>query len=217
MGYFKEVNFIFPIVCHTKNAADHLFNSLKYEFCKQNFFAFQDLVQTLNKLTSVTIHPAVSDDLLSYTKLRNGLFWMLAGNIKKNHFSSCNDDGSQLNLQQSDLVEHEEFMLYLQKKSTWNGVSWDEIAQYLESQLMPISYVGLNPYKIVEIWKNYRPNILVEYHLDELYSEPSQEVWLKVKMEEANRSEFRATLKAKKDEDKETRESMAFGNGNAKL
>jgi hypothetical protein len=75
-------------------------------------------VQTLKKLTSVTIHPAVSDDFLSYDKLLNGLFWMLAGNVKKNHSFSCNYDGSQLNLRQSDLMDHDEFVLYLWKKAT---------------------------------------------------------------------------------------------------
>jgi hypothetical protein len=42
-------------------------------------------------------------------------------------------------------VEHKEIVFYLWKKGTWNGASWDELAQYLESELMPNSYVGLNP------------------------------------------------------------------------
>jgi hypothetical protein len=63
MGYFKEVNFIFLVVGHTKNAPN-----------KQNLFTFQDLVQTLIKLTSVTIHPAVLEDFLNFDKLLNGLF-----------------------------------------------------------------------------------------------------------------------------------------------
>ncbi len=82
---------------------------------------------------------------------------------------------------------------------------------------MPISYVWLNAYKIVEMWKNYRPNVPVEYHLDELYVEPSQEVWSKVTMEKTDRSEFRATLKAKKYKEKEKIESVAFGNSKATI
>ncbi len=196
-GYFLEVNLNFLFVSHTKNATDRLFNSLKHEYRKQNLFTFQNLVQTLNKLTSVTIHPAVPKDFLYYDKLLNGLFQTLAGNIKKNHIFSCNDCSSQMILQLSNLMEYKDFVFYLWKKGTWNGASWDEIAQYSESQLMPISYVGLNPYEIVEMWKNHPPNVPVEYHSDELYAEPSQEVWSKVKMEKTNRSEFMATLKAK--------------------
>jgi hypothetical protein len=48
------------------------------------------------------------------------------------------------------------------------------------------------------MWKNYRPNTPVEYHLDKLYAELSKEMWEKVKTEKTDRSEFQATLKAKK-------------------
>jgi hypothetical protein len=73
-----------------------------------------------------------------------------------------------------------------------------DIAEHSESVLVLITCAGMNPYKIVEIWKKYRPNIPIEYHLDKLYAEPSEEVWAKVKTEKTDRSEFRATLKAKK-------------------
>jgi hypothetical protein len=61
-----------------------------------------------------------------------------------------------------------------------------------------IQCVGLNPYKIVEMYKNYRPNVSIEYHCDLMYAEPSEEVWSKAKVEKTERSEFRANLKAKK-------------------
>ncbi len=69
--------------------------------------------------------------------------------------------------------------------------------------LKPVQCVGLNPYKIVEMYKNYRPNVPVEYHSDVMYVEPSEEVWSKVKVEMMERSEFRANLKAKKHAGKE--------------
>ena len=60
------------------------------------------------------------------------------------------------------------------------------------------------------MWKNYRPNIPVEYQSNELYAEPSVEVKAKVKDEKSDRSEFRATLKAKKYAEKMQVESLAF-------
>jgi len=57
---------------------------------------------------------------------------------------------------------------------------------------------------------NYRPVVPVEVHSDELYAELSPEVWLKVKVEKTDRSEFRANLKAKKYVGKERVESTAF-------
>ncbi len=62
MGYFKEIHFIFLVVGHTKNAADHLFNSLKQEYWKQNLFIFDKLVQTFDKSPSLTIHPTIAKD-----------------------------------------------------------------------------------------------------------------------------------------------------------
>ena len=59
----------------------------------------------------------------------------------------------------------------------------------VEEVLKPIMCVGLNPYKMVEMFKNFRPVVPVEFHLDELYAEPSPEVWSKVKMEKTDRSE----------------------------
>ncbi len=77
--------------------------------------------------------------------------------------------------------------------------------------------VGLNLYKIVEMYKNYRPNVPVEYHSDVMYVEPSGEVWSKKKVEKMERSEFRVNLKAKKDAGKEQIKSVAFGDGEAKM
>jgi hypothetical protein len=109
MNYFKEVNVIFLVVGHTKNAADRLLNSLKNEYRKQNLFTFQGLVETLKKSLMVTIHPANPEDFLDYDKLMSSLYQTLSGNIKKNHIFSCNDDGSQMTLRQSNPLEHQEF------------------------------------------------------------------------------------------------------------
>ncbi len=76
MGYFKEIHFIFFVVGHTKNAADHLFNLLKQEYWKQNLFTFDKLVRMLDKSSLLTIHPTVVDDFLNYSKLLDsGRYW----------------------------------------------------------------------------------------------------------------------------------------------
>ena len=36
------------------------------------------------------------------------------------------------------------------------------------------------------MYKNYRPNVPDEFQSDELYAEPSVEVWVKVKTEDGN-------------------------------
>jgi hypothetical protein len=115
-----------------------------------------------------------------------------------------------MTVRQSNLPEHEEFVLKLGKKYT-EGMSYAKIVGHTDQVLAPIPHVGLNPYKQVEMFKNYRPNIPVEFHSDELYAEPSKEVWAKVKTEKIDGLEFRAKLKAKKYADnKERIESVAF-------
>ncbi len=68
MGYFKEIHFILLVVGHAKKLADRLFNLLKQEYRKQNLFTFDKLVQTLDKLLLLTIHPTVAEDFVNYSK-----------------------------------------------------------------------------------------------------------------------------------------------------
>jgi hypothetical protein len=120
MGYFKEIHFIFLVVSHTKNAADRLFNLLKHEYWEQNLFTFDELVRTLDKLLLLTIHPNIAGNFLDYSKLLDGLYRPLTGNIKTNHIFSCTDNGMQIPFRQSNLKEHQEYVLSFLKRGTWD-------------------------------------------------------------------------------------------------
>ena len=218
MKYFKEVNFIFLIVGHTKNAADRLFNCLKTEYRLQNLFTFQALVEALDRSPMVTIHCAVPDDFIDYDKLMCNIFRKLSGKVKTNHIFSCNNVGDQMTLRKSDLAEHTKVSFNLRKKGIWEDMTQDKLVETTNSVLaVAIPNLGLNPYKMVEMYKNYRPNVPDEFHSDELYAEPSKEVLSKVKTEKIDRSVFRAKLKATKySDDKERIESMALDEGEGK-
>ncbi len=69
LGYFLEVNFMFLVVGHTKNAADRLFNLLKVKYRNQNLYTFDQLVEALGMLRTITVHPTMSEDFLDYGKL----------------------------------------------------------------------------------------------------------------------------------------------------
>ena len=212
LGYFKRVNFIFLVVGRTKNAADRLFNSLKREYRKQNLFTFQDMLAVLNRSEMVTVHPASPDDFLDYDKLMNKLYGRrLLGNIKKNHIFTCDSDGAQMKIRQSNLDEHCEYVIFLRKNGAWD-ISRQDIIRISDEELaVPLPHTGLNPYKMVEMFAKYRPVVPVEFQSDELYAEPSKKVYSKVKMEKTDRSEFRAKLKATKyKSDTEKIEKMAF-------
>ena len=164
----------------------------------------------------VTIHPASPEDFLDYDKLMNYLYRPLTGIVKKNHIFSCMEYGVQMRLRESNLEEHNDSAFNLQKRTT-SKLLRAEIAEISNSVLVTITNDGLNPYKAVEMFTKYRPNIPVQFQLDELYAEPSAEVWAKVKKEKIDRSEFRAQLKADKyANDKERIESLAVYDGEGK-
>ena len=48
------------------------------------------------------------------------------------------------------------------------------------------------------MFKNYRPYVPDKFQLDDLYAEPSAEVWAKVKTEKIDQAEFREKLKVTK-------------------
>ncbi len=171
----------------------------------------------MDKLLSLTIHPIMAKDFLNYSKLLDSLYWPFTGDIRTNHIFSCTDNGTHITIQQSNLNEHQEYVLNCRKRDAWDGVTQAQLIEHADKVLKPIQCVGLNPYNIVEMYKNYRSNIPIEYHSDVMYAEPSEEVWLKVKVEKTERLEFRANLKAKKYAGKEQIESMAFVDGEAKM
>ena len=125
--------------------------------------------------------------------------------IKKNHIFLCNNNGSRLIIwQQSWRAQGDN-----SQSKSWIFEAAAELKSYSDSVLVPIKCVRLNPYKIVEMWKNYRPNILLEFQSNELYAEPSAEV----KDKKSNWSEFRAALKAKMYAEKLQVKSLTFDDG----
>jgi hypothetical protein len=54
-------------------------------------------------------------------------------------------------IQKSNLVEHLEYILRLWKKN-WATVGRTEMIEYAEKVLKPIMCVGLNPYKMVDMF-----------------------------------------------------------------
>ena len=88
----------------------------------------------------------------------------------------------------------------------------EELKNHSTPLLKPIQSLGLNPYKKVELWKNYRPVVPIEYHDDEMYEKPDADVTAKVKEERLYRAETRAVLKMKKYGGvKDSIEQLAFG------
>ena len=92
------------------------------------------------------------------------------------------------------------------------SLSNSQVNELARRQLKRLEFEGINPYKVYELFKHYRPYVPVEYQSDPMYAEPSPEQMAKVKSEKVDRKEFRATLKKKKyDKTKGQLETVAFG------
>jgi hypothetical protein len=113
-GYFLEINFIFLVVGHTKNAADRLFNSLKVMYRKKNLYTFDQLVD-LGTLRTITVHPTMSEDFLDYGKLFDFFYKKLTGQIKQNHIFSTMQ-GDEITIRESFFDQHKEFIVTVMKK-----------------------------------------------------------------------------------------------------
>jgi hypothetical protein len=93
-----------------------------------------------------------------------------------------------------------------------NSLSNTQVEELAQRELTRLEFEGINPYKVYELFKHYRPYVPVEFQSDPMYAEPSPEQMAKVKAEKVDRKEFRATLKKKKyDKTKEQLEMVAFG------
>ena len=66
--YFEHVEFVFLVVGHTKNSADHLFNIMKKWYRKMNLHTMIELLEMLNRSSKVTIHASEPRDFFDCTK-----------------------------------------------------------------------------------------------------------------------------------------------------
>ncbi len=209
LGYFLEINFIFLVVGHTKNAVDRLFNSLKVMYRKKSLYTFGQLVDALGTLRTITVHPTVSEDFLDYGKLFDFFYKKLTGKIKQNHIFSTSQ-GDEIRVRERVLAKHEELIWPIMKKD-FKDRHYQEIVDAAETKLRTLEWERINPYKVYELFKNFRPYVPVEFQSDEMYAEPSPEVLAKVKAEKADRKEFWVTLKKKKyDRMKEQLKKVVF-------
>lgn len=201
MGYFQKVNFIFLIVGHTKNAADRHFNLLKKDYRKQNIYTMDGLFDALSASDGVTVIPTTHKDFFDYDTLFDTLYKDLKRKIKQNHIFSCefkegNDTKHEMILRASNLDEDKPTTHKAFKPRS--GLQIEQLKTFCTENLHELENVGLNPWKIVELWKNYSEVVPEEYRTDPMYQKPMAEVADMVKDEKAKRSVFRAQLNKQK-------------------
>ena len=74
------------------------------------------------------------------------------------------------------------------------------IREAMVTHLLRITANGINIYKQLELWKNYRPHVSGEAQRDELYQEPTKELIEAVLKKRGQRKKFLEKLNAVKKE-----------------
>lgn len=223
--YFHEVEFVFLIVGHTKNSADHLFNSLKKNYHSENLFTMNQLLETLNTSEKVTVHAALPTDFFDYTTFFIKFYRKMAGMIKINHiFSASHANGRvgnkfDVTLQRSDLDEHAPVRFDVIRKRYIGRVALEYntavvsrpaiMVAAMGETLQTIPRLSINIYKQVEMYKNFKNFVPPQLWNDPLYRKPEQETVLMVKEEKKKRKKFRGDLNEFKSKSKFNKEMKA--------
>ncbi len=93
---------------HTKNACNHLFNSLKHEYQKRNTFTMDKLIDALSVSWKISIIWTKHDNFLDYNVLFKVVYNDLKGLVTKNHIFTCshdNDDDLWMSIRESNLED----------------------------------------------------------------------------------------------------------------
>lgn len=226
MKYFKKVNFIFLIVGHTKNAADRLFNALKFDYRKHDIYTVEDLLVKLDKSDSVSIYESTENDFFDFTKYLDSYYKDFSGLIQSNHVFSCENErvGNKLmvNIRESGLEQHPvkkynvmrnafpERKNYTTLKEAIDNRRIDMIASFAE-RLEKLAPPGMNAYKQIELWKNYRLLVPTILHTNRLYRKPPDWVFAFVKNEKGDRKSLRENLRGKRKSILDNIENIARG------
>ena len=190
-GYFKEVEFIFLIVGHTKNTCDRLFNSLKSIYRLKNIWHFPQLLEVLNHSHTITIHPTTSSDFYNWRKHLVMYYSELKGKIEQNHIFHCNSIDMLVNAAGDKIIPFKikEANIEDAKTSDIKNICKKKRSQELPNGTHPepLSPIHENPYKVVEFYNKWK-KVIREQFRAVACPEPTPEQYAAVKLEAGMRS-----------------------------
>lgn len=182
-GYFREVEFVFLIVGHTKNSCDRLFNSLKQDYRNQNIWSFTNLLRVLDKSYKVKVHRINHLNFFKWGKHLDEYYRTLKHKvhtsvIQDNHIFSVtsslittNEKGQtcvSMKIREADLPDAIPFEVVIKKPGINNNKAPNSS---LPAQLeKPVR----NPMKTVVYWEKWKKIIPGKFHA-EMCPEPTDE------------------------------------------
>jgi hypothetical protein len=148
--YFLKVTVVFLVKGHTKNPVDHLFNSLKREYRKQNIETFDALLPILNKSDDVIATAVVPANFHDWNGMLKKLYSDFPAVLKYHLFQS--EDIKEISMQVGPDSPADTANLRFPK-----GESVEDRAYRLENlSATPLNPPGLKEIKQVELWTKFR-------------------------------------------------------------
>ena len=212
LGFFSKVNFIFLVAGHTKNAADRLFNLLKYAYRKENVATMEQLIELCGRSPQVTVVPVEDGDFRDYKTYLSGYYNRYHDLLKQHQFScTMQPDGSIYSKEfpsliaftrLSDLEEHSgvgQSMLKAKFTGRVKGQKADEAIKtrknlLLGYELTNLPFKGIPEYKQVLLHFKYRQHVDPRHHNNLLYRRPTNEVLEREKKDQSGRDWTRMRL-----------------------
>ena len=190
VGYFKEVNFIFYVVGHTKNACDRWFNTLKRVYRVTDIWTFDQLIEKLKTHHLININKIERGDFKEFRKFEDQYYNVItSGKLLSGHIFTVNClNPTTMTILQDRLGTAPPHVQDL-KKSTIGipllMTNYDRVEDLsILSGIEEVPYPGLKPIKQIEMYKKWRDIVPIEYW-EEICPKPSDEL-LKTHNKELN-------------------------------
>jgi len=145
-----KVTVVFLVKGHTKNPVDHLFNSLKREYRKQNIQTLDALLPILNKSNDVIATAVVPRDVHDWNGMLKKLYSDFPAVLKYHLFKS--DDIEEISMQVGP-----ESTAKIANLRFLKGESVEDRADRLQNLFpTPLNPPGLKEIKQVELFTKFR-------------------------------------------------------------
>jgi hypothetical protein len=159
MTFFQDVEFMFYVRGHTKNACGRMFNHMKLRFRNQDIFTYKQALDALVKQDNVTMIDATEGMFKNYSALLVKYYNNFKTvTILQNHVFCMNNQETDLNMKYAT-HDGAKFVLQpmLKRGAKLSEEHRKEIQEYVLETLNP---PGLRPIKQVELYKMFCPMYL---------------------------------------------------------
>jgi hypothetical protein len=190
LDYYLQVNIIFLVAGHTKNAADRLFNLLKQVYRKQQVYSMEQMVSILDSNEYVSCTKVGVDDFCNYGEFEDSVYKHspLTGNTKNTNFSTRVAKRRVYCMQKSNTSE-EAHRMDLRKGTEERR---EEILKYFDMDDVPPLIEkdpGIKHIKQVELYTKWRKHVPDEFK-SPLYDHPGDDVLQSVKDDWKSKKEY---------------------------